>query len=352
MTGPRLNGENNDRIPVVHVKGNHYEVGLQLGMRLKHNIAAQIAELKKNQNWSRIRSEAAQFLHCSQQYLPGYVAEIKGAADGAGLELNDVFATLCEELFSAGYRYATGCTDLVASGDVTANGSVLVGHNNDIRASLQKSLIIVHYQVDGEPEIMAVGAGGLGISVGFNSAGISLTGNELSPNDMRVGVPRMLLVRSILAATRIGAAIDAAVLDQRASNYNQVIADSNGEVYSIEGSATDFAPIYATDGYLAHANHYVSSKMAKFEFDSACIGDSLARYHRALRLLKNNLGRIDLEKMKQFLSDHVNYPHSICYHGETIKTAFSVIINLTTLEMWLTNGNPCEKKYMVHRPFT
>ncbi len=50
-------------------------------------------------------------------------------------------------------------------------------------------------------------------------------------------------------------AIDTAIMEQRASNYNQVIADANGEIYSIEGSAADYEAIYAVDGYLVHTNH-------------------------------------------------------------------------------------------------
>lgn len=209
-----------------------------------------------------------------------------------------------------------------------------------------------HYEVDGEPEIIAVGYGGLGISVGYNSAGISLTGNQVNSNDMRVGVPRMLLVRKILAARRIGEAIDAAVLKHRASNYNQVITDDNGEIYSIEGSATDYEPIYATDGYLVHTNHYVSPWMRRFEFDPNRITCSLVRYNRGRRLLKNNLGKITVEKLKEFLSDHVNYPDSICRHGERIKTTFSIILNLNTLTMWLARGNPCEVKYNEYNFFS
>lgn len=238
-----------------------------------------------------------------------------------------------------------GCSDLIASNDVTEDGSVLAAHNNDTHVSTQERATIIHYQVDGEPEIVAVGYGGLGISVGYNSAGLSLTGNQVDANDMRVGVPRFLLVRKILAAPRIGRAIDAAILKERASDYNQVIADANGEIYSIEGSATEYAPLYSTDGYLVHTNHFVAPWMRKFELDPNAISDSVVRYNRGIRLLKNNLHRLNVEKLKEFLSDHVNYPDSICRHGERIKTTFSVIINLNTLTMLLARGNPCEVAY-------
>ena len=332
-------------IPVIQVKGSHYEVGHQIGAQLKDYILRDVAEMKKRPDWQKVRAEAELFLAYSKKYLPEYVDEVKGSADAVGLEIGDVFPRLCEEIGDENYRFTGGCTDLIASNDVTADGSVLAAHNNDTSRSTQDSVIIVHYQVEGEPEIVAVGYGGLAISIGYNSAGLSLTGNQVDSNDMRVGVPRLLLVRKILAARTIGEAIDAALLKERASNYNQVITDASGEIYSIEGSATDYAPLYSTDGYLVHTNHYVASWMRRFEFDPNGITDSIVRYNRGTRLLKKNQGRITVDKMKEFLADHVNFPDSICRHSQGVKTTFSVIINLNTLTMLLAKGNPCEAKY-------
>jgi isopenicillin-N N-acyltransferase-like protein len=339
-------------IPIVTVEGTHYEAGYQLGTQLKDNFVRRIERMKEGKDWKKEKAEAELFLAYSEKYMPEYITEMKGIADAVGAELIEVFASICEEIGSWGYEYTAGCSDLISSNDVTKDGSVLVAHNNDTSVSSQDYVTIVHYKVEGEPEIIGVGYGGYGMSVGYNSAGISLTGNQVNSNDMRVGVPRMLLVRKILAAKRIGEAIDAAVLKERASNYNQVISDSNGEIYSIEGSATDYAALYATDGYHVHTNHYVAPWMRKFEYDPTRISCSLVRYNRANRLLKNNVGKITVEKIKEFLSDHVNHPQSICRHGERIKTTFSIIINLNTLTMWLAKGNPCEVKYNEYNLFS
>jgi len=338
-------------VPVIHVKGTHYEAGYQIGTRLKDDILRDVAEMKKSPDWKKVRAEAELFLAYSRKYLSEYVTEIKGAADAVGLEVEDLFPGLCEEIGDENYRFTKGCSDLIASNDVTADGSVLAAHNNDTSPSSQDSVVIVHYQVDGEPEIVTVGYGGLGISVGYNSAGISLTGNQVDSNDMRVGVPRLLLVRKILAARTLGEAIDAAILKERASNYNQLITDASGEIYSIEGSATDYAPLYSTDGYLVHTNHYVAPWMRQFEFDTNGITSSIVRYNRGTRLLKRGLGGITVDKMKEFLSDHVNHPGSICRHGKGVKTTFSVIINLTTQTMLLARGNPCEVQYREYNFF-
>ncbi len=344
--GPGAREGNENRVRVIHVEGSHYEAGFQLGTQLKANLSRQVQAMKVRSGWPEFRAEAEIFLQYSKKYVPEYVDEVQGAADAAGLELEDLFATICEEIGDPNYPRTKGCSDLVASDDVTKDGSVLVAHNNDTHASTQEHATIIHYRVDGEPEIVAVGYGGLGISFGYNSAGLSLTGNQLDSNDMRPGVPRMLLVRKILSANTIVEAIEAAILQPRASNYNQVITDANGEAYSIEGSATDYEPLYAEDGYLVHTNHYTSPPMRHFEFNREWIASSVVRYNRGRRLLKGNLGKITVQTMMEALSDHVGHPRSICRHGTGVKTTLSVVIDLTTLTMYLAWGNPCEEEYV------
>ena len=85
------------------------------------------------------------------------------------------------------------------------------------------------------------------ISVGFNSAGLALTGNELSPNDDRVGIPRLLLVRDILRRRTLDEAVAAALHPRRASSYNNLLSHRDGGVVSVEGSATD-AELLRPDG--------------------------------------------------------------------------------------------------------
>jgi isopenicillin-N N-acyltransferase like protein len=154
------------------------------------------------------------------------------------LPFEEIFLAVCEELWEpAAWHTGTptlsrGCTDLAARGQATVDGATLVAHNNDLPAEVEDNLVIIKVRARNEPEFLAVSAGGLGFSAGFNAAGISMTGNAMSCSDIRPGVPRMLIARAILAAKRLGEAMDACLLPLRASNYNNVIADNSGEVYT------------------------------------------------------------------------------------------------------------------------
>jgi len=53
-----------------------------------------------------------------------------------------------------------------------------------------------------------------------------------------------------------------------------------------------------------------------------------------------------VESLQEMLSDHVGHPRSICRHGTGVKTTFSVVIDLSTLTMYLAWGNPCVEDYL------
>jgi hypothetical protein len=71
--------------------------------------------------------------------------------------------------------------------------------------------------------VLTVGIGPW-ISVGFNSAGLALTGNEVAPNDNRIGIPRLLHVRDILRRRTLADAVAAALHPHRASSYNNLLS--------------------------------------------------------------------------------------------------------------------------------
>lgn len=335
-------------IPLVEVRGSHRQVGQQIGERMRpvlHRMLSRMREgLPANVSWEDMLMQGQSYLTPSRAVYPQYVEELEGVAEGAGLPFEEVFLGVCEELWEP-VVWRGGCTDFAARGRATADGSTLLAHTNDLAPEVEEDLVILKVQAGDEPEFLGVSVGGLGYSAGFNAAGISMTGNEVSCNDIRPGVPRLLIVRAILAARRLEEAMDACLLPQRASNYNNVIGDASGEVYSMEGSATDCEPIYIEEDILAHANHYVSLPMRRFEADRNDISGSVIRHNRALRLLRENYGQLSPELFQKLLTDHVNYPASICKHGLESVTVFSIIINLNELRAWIGRGRPCQTTY-------
>lgn len=342
-----------DPIPVVHVRGTHQEVGRQIGARqrpvLQRILAGAREQLPPGVTWPEIVRQSQLYLAHSRAVVPHYVEELEGIAEAADLPFDEFFPVMCEELWDPPTWSGRGCTDFAARGQATVDGSTLLAHTNDLRPEAESDLVILRVQAGDEPEFLGVSVGGLGYSAGFNAAGISLTGNEVLGNDTRPGVPRALAVRAILAARRLEEALGACLWPQRASNYNNIVADAHGEIYSMEGSATDCEPIYVEGDVLAHANHYVSPAMRRFEADRNNIAGSIVRYNRARRLLRENLGRLSPELFQTLLADHANYPGSICKHGILTVTVFSLIVQLEERRAWIGRGRPCETVWVEHR---
>jgi isopenicillin-N N-acyltransferase-like protein len=336
-----------NRIPIIEVQGTHREVGRQIGEEMRPTLQRMVPrwreDLPAGVSWERLLEQGRLYLAFSRAAYPQYVEELEGIAEGANVSFDELFVEMCEELWEkAAWR---GCTDLVARGRATADGSTLVAHTNDLSPEVEEDLVILRVRAGDEPEFLGVSVGGAGYSAGFNAAGISMTGNQVSSNDIRPGVPRLLIVRAILAAQRLEEAMNACLLPQRASNYNNVIADACGEVYSMEGSATDCEPIYIDGDILAHANHYVSLPMRGFEADRNDISGSVIRHNRSLRLLRENYGKLTPDLFRELLADHANYPGSICKHGLESVTVFSLIINLNARQAWIGRGRPCQTTY-------
>lgn len=312
---------------------------------------------EKGMKWSDATALAQKYRPYCEDYDPQFLEWIEGYAVGSGFSVDDLLVLFCED--EKGF-----CTDVAANELVTADGSVLHAHTEDWRENSQKYTVIIRAKPKQGPSFVAATLGGLEMICGVNSAGLSFSGNSLYPNDERVGLPKLFQARRLATARSIGEAIEAALPPDRGSSYNVNLCHRSGEMYCVEGSATSHAMLYALDGYLVHTNHYLAPAMAPFE---ACFGirtksltgssGTVFRYYRALRLTRSRLGSITKDSLKETLSDHVNYPDSICSHprkgdppSERSKTTFAVLFDLTHLKMEICLGNPCTGRYVELEP--
>ena len=334
-------------LPLIEARGTHRDVGRQIGEQCRDRIQSMFASLRedlpKGATWQAILEQSKVYFNYSQKVYPQYIEELEGIAVGAQVPFEEVFLLMCEELWE---DYAwRGCTDMAARGRGTADGTTLIAHTNDLLPKTESMLVLLKVQAGSEPEFIGVSVGGIAISAGYNAARISLTGNQLDSNDVRPGVPRLLVVRAILGSKTLSDAMTHCLLPTRASSYNNVLADRSGEVYSMEGSATDLEAIYIKDDVMAHANHYIAPSMRHFERDRGIIANSIIRHNRAEYLLRQNFGVLTPELFRMLLADHAGYPTSICKHGLETHTVFSIIVQVETLKAWIGRGHACETEY-------
>lgn len=350
-------------MPMVRVKGSHRAMGCQIGEAMAPQIHRMLESYRMHfrtafdelgLTWEDAILQTRKYFPFAQEYTPQYIDELEGMAEGSGTDIDDLMVVNCAEAILED-RLVLGCTSLALSAERTADGHVLVGHNEDWLPEDEENSYLIHATPDDEPSFLAITYGGMLPNIGFNAAGIAQCCDSVYPTDVRVGVPRLFVSRAVLAQTHLSEAIRTTLMRGRAAGYNHLIAHSSGEMYNVEVSARHFATIYGMKGYLAHTNNYLTARMKAYEHKTEDLIGSRVRINRATRLIRKT-HQHSVGTVKEILSDHVNYPNSICSHSDPDdrpldrqKTIATLIMDLTALEMHVCWGNPCESKFEVFR---
>lgn len=342
-------------IPVIRVAGSHREVGAQLGELGRDAIHRDVDSSFDELPGGRTREEqlelAAAYRSFTAPRLPWLIEELDACAEAAGVDALALFACSIEEIWYLPYgaRVQGRCSDLVAGPKASANGHLLVAHNNDLRPEVEEEIVALEIAVPGDPTVFQLG-GIPWLSVGWNSAGLSLTGNELAPNDERIGISRSHQVLEMMRAGTLDEMLAISLRPDRASSYNNVLSSADGSVANVEGSATDAeVTTLDADDHLVHTNHYVCDRMIPFEGDPAYARRSGVRYERARTLLAAAAqGSITEDGLRTMLSDHETRPDSLCRHPEfgtpREKTAFWCVADVTEGRITFGRGNPCDSE--------
>ncbi len=346
--------------PLIEVSGSHREMGRQVGEarreQIQHSIHNAHSLIDETYDSLELTWEGAQIQ--SRKYLPfaeerylQYVDEMRGIAEGANVVFDDLVTLNVMEAVTMDALHLTRCTSFAVNEERTADGHVLAAHNEDWLPEDEDDVYVVSAKPREEPPFLAMTYGGLLPNVGFNADGIGQLIDTVYPSDSRIGIPRLVVARAVLAARRISGAIGRALIPHRAAGYNHLLFHESGELYSIEVSSRRFEILHGTDGYLVHTNHYLAPHMKEIENDPEELISSRVRYFRANRILRQS-SQHTIKSMQAIQKDHVNQPNSICNHAtewsyplDREKTINSLVIDLTSREMHIAWGNPCQNGY-------
>lgn len=346
--------------PLIRVSGTHREMGRQIGEACRQqvlhsieNARALLAEAyhELELTWEGAQIQARKYLPFAQERYPQYVEETMGIAEGANVSFDDLATLTSMEAVTMDALHLTRCTSMAVNDEVTADGHVLLAHNEDWVPEDEDDVFVIHAKPKSEPPYLAMTYGGLIANIGFNAHGIAQLCDSVYPSDSRSGIPRVIVSRAVLSARTPGGAIRRTLIPQRAAGYNHMIVHQSGELYNVEVSARRFSILYGEDGYLVHTNHYLSANMQAIESEPEDLVSSRVRYFRALRLLRQSENHT-IKTLQAIQRDHVNFANSICNHAIDVqqpldreKTINALVIDLTAREMHIAWGNPCKNPY-------
>lgn len=301
--------------PLIEVSGTSFQMGLQHGKQTEGLIRKYLVWIQKltGMEIETLRANAMRFLPYIQRLSPEYVEEIFGLAEGARIPIAD--AVLCQARAEAAKRWDGGCTAFALTRQATADGSVISGQNQDLEPDYADVAIVLRVKPsDGRPSaVMVTFAGQLGYA-GMNSSGVSNFVNALYNFQWTPGLPYYPLRRLCLEQTSIEGCLKLLRANAGCSALNLVLADSKGDIADVEVRPGVLAAYNdkSKDARL-HTNHYLTTNFVKFE--DGTLPDSVPRLDRVRSLVRQQWGKLTVDKMKSILADHEGNPAGICRHG-------------------------------------
>ena len=358
--------------PHVRVEGSALDRGRQYGRQATDRVHRSVAAYRDvfahyaGWDWATVRREAARYEKPIAAFRPSYLEEIRGIAEGAGLDSGDVLAinVRTEVMFAAKARQAAGqqrapdgCTAFAVVPAPDASGSTLIGQNWDWLPHSSETVVVLEARQDEGPDFVTVVEAGLLAKTGMNSSGLGLVTNALvtDADTGAPGIPYHLALRAILDCETVSDALTALQSGERSSAANYLIAHRDGSVVDVEAAPGDFGQMYLLfpqDGVVLHSNHFLSPKFGGKDVSVWVMPDSPLRLQRIRAGLSGSDGLPTLDTFRSLLADHANYPSGLCCHPDPRMdphdqgaTVASVLMDLGTRQMFLADGNPCTTPY-------
>jgi isopenicillin-N N-acyltransferase-like protein len=365
-------------VPFVHVqaKGTHRELGRAVGEAAREQVAASVefflagfpAMTGGRLTFAEAELQAPAYAEAARRWLPHYVEELEGLAEGSGVPFSRLLVLNCGEEFTSDEPLCgppatvAGAARSPRSGDhctavaVVKDGRHVVGHNMDWYVIDAASNVLFDLTEPDGTRVMGLAGAPYLLMLGMNNHGVASVSNSVHSNDNRVGVPNAFVRRSTLGARTLEGARDDGLLAARARGTNHFLADLGGRLWDVETSATahDFAD-HTTAGYMAHTNHYAAAAMQPYEGYGG--GESEVRLATAERLLAEGVAGDEdpVGLVARVLRVHDPSSHEcICGHPDESlppadqgMTVGSIICDLDERRLYACAGPPCENEYRV-----
>lgn len=320
-----------------------------LGQRFKKSVDRLIDQLVEKTN----------FLAAAKKWTPQLLDEVKGIAEGAGLDFNLVFALqLMDEwiwcLQSRAQNTVERCSSLgcFKEGDRPA----LVAQNLDWLNYIEGlgALLHIKYPESTLESLVPTVAGMIG-TCGLNNRPLGICTNALweFANNSIDGLPTTFIVRAVLEQPNLNTAVDFIHKIKHASAENYLIGDSE-QVVDYECTANKISQYipYEDAQRVYHTNHPLVNDDVIFPPKKPPLTSTTHnRFNYLVKRLKDPTKNITIETVKYILSSHEG---SVCVHHNYQPLAgytfCSVICSLShSPVLHLAMGPPCSNEYKSFR---
>ncbi len=343
------------RYPYYEVKGDtFYEIGKCYGTQAKEYIEFAVNEYKdyfsrhyKKRSWDKFIEYAMAFVPSIEEYGPELMEQMRGIADGSGCSLEDLM--VINTRYEITKMPADECTTGAVLPEAAKDGGCYMVKNWDMRAGVRDFVVNLHYILPDGTRIMGCTEAGQLLREGMNSYGIAIANNALGStlDNPGTGIPVTFIRMKVLSSKSYEEAVENFEKAPRSVANNTILGCGDGRIVNYEAYPGGFAKKLPVAGILTHANHFeVRPEINKYSISQ--------RSDRLRKLLFERYGKIDVQAIKEVMSDHKDIPQSLCAHpctpdipmADRRMTIQSLIYDFTGMCVHIADGPPCETEYI------
>jgi isopenicillin-N N-acyltransferase-like protein len=152
-------------LPLIRVSGTHCDMGLQIGEARRENVQHSIENARKllaesynelELTWEGARIQARKYIPFVHERYPQYIDEMMGIAEGANVLFDDLSVLTAMEAVTMDALHLMRCTSMAVNDERTADGHVLLAHNEDWVPEDEGDVFIIHATPKEEPPYLAM----------------------------------------------------------------------------------------------------------------------------------------------------------------------------------------------------
>ena len=249
----------------------------------------------------------------SRQFAPHIAEEIEGIAKGANLSITDLVILNNYTDFRDIKLPDEGCSTV----HIQTPTEILSGQTWDMHRSAKNYMCMIHVPPtenhSAQLVLTLVGCVGL---MGVNAHNGLIGVNNINTTNAKTGLIWPLLVRATLASKTLGEMRSTLMNAPVTSGHNYLISSpEGGEHLEITPSVAEkiSALKQGQVGGIFHTNHCMGDEIEKLEDKNSMSSTTFNRYHLLSKKTYKVTGLADFKKL---LTDHEEFPKSICSHFE------------------------------------
>ena len=311
----------NCNFPVINYKsgssqkewGHHHGEEFKVAIHELSQIRKSLMLSKNPKLINNLDNLALEQFNITSKFCPNIAEEILGIVEGSNSSLTDIVILNNYTDFRDLNFTDEGCSTIHFQKDE----NIFAGQTWDMHRSAKNYLCILNIPktIYNSPQIVLSLVGCVGL-MGINTSSCLIGVNNINTTNAKTGLIWPALVRKVLESNSLDQMYNTLTSAPVTSGHNYLISSPLGskqievtpELYEIVGSLNE-----NESGSIFHTNHCIGEKIQKIEDKASISSTTFNRYN----LLENKTNNINnFTDFLNLLTDHDEYPKSICSHFE------------------------------------